>query len=239
MRNTFAIAKRELQAYFVSPIAYAVTAAFLLVMGILFALFIINPGGAEASMVFFFGSIFSVFFLLLITPLLTMRLLAEEQHSGTIELLLTSPVRDWEVVLGKFLASWMLFAAMLVLTLYYPFLLERFGNPDWGPIASGYLGFLLMGGALLSVGVLTSSLTQNQIVAAFLGVVINLLLLLCLFVSDFAGPLSGFVSYLSTLTHLIDLIKGVVDTKDVIYYLSVIAVCLFLATRSLETRRWR
>lgn len=236
MRNTFAIAKRELQAYFVSPIAYVVTAAFLVITGYLFSMILYYS--REATMRYLFGNIATI--LLFVAPVLTMRLLAEEQRSGTIELLLTSPVRDWEAVLGKFLAGLALLVIMLALTLYYPLILERYGDPDLGSIAAGYLGLLLLGGALLAIGVLTSSLTSNQIVAAVLGVGLILILWLSQALSDVAGPpLAGFFSYLAFPTHYFDFAKGVIDTKDVIYYLSVIAAALFLATRSLETRRWK
>lgn len=235
MRIIFAIAKREFQAYFVSPIAYVVIAAFLVVTGYLFSIILILS--REATMRYLFGNVMVI--LIFVAPVLTMRLLAEEQRSGTIELLLTSPVKDWEVVLGKFLASLGLFASMISLTLYYPFILERYGNPDPGPIAGGYLGLLLFGGSVLSIGVFTSSLTRNQIVAALMGVGISLFLWLCDALANFASPpLSSFFSYLSLRTHFPDFAKGVVDTKDVVYYLSIIASGLFLATRSLEKRRW-
>jgi len=236
MRNIMAIAKREVGSYFVSPIAYIVTAAFLVITGYLFAMILFYS--REATMSYLFRYMTTI--LIFVAPLLTMRLLAEEQRSGTIEILLTSPVRDGEVVMGKFLASLCLLTIMLALTLYYPLILELFGNPDRGPIAAGYLGLFLLGGALLAAGVLTSSLTQNQIVAAVLGVAVALFLWLCGALTDFVGPpLGGFFHYLALSSHFFDFPKGVVDSKDVIYYLSVTAACLFLATRSLETRRWR
>ncbi len=237
MRNILSIAKRELGAYFASPIAYLVIAAFLAITGYLFSMIIYY--WREATMLGVFGNMTTI--LLFVAPLLTMRLLSEEQRSGTIELLLTSPVRDGEVVVGKFLASLGLLAVMLGLTFYYPFVLEVFkGNPDFGPIVSGYIGILLLGGALLAVGLLTSSLTSNQIVAAVLGVALILVFWLCEALGDVTGPpLDGYLSFLSFSSHFSDFHKGVIDTKDVIYYLSVIVAFLFLATRSLETRRWR
>ncbi len=236
MRNTLAIARREIQAYFVSPIAYVVAAAFLAIMGYFFAAVLYYT--REATMRYTFGNMTTV--LLFVAPVLTMRLLAEEQRMGTIELLLTSPVKDWEVVLGKFLGSLTLYAAMLGISLYFPLILTVLGNPDLGPILGGYVGLLFLGAALLSLGVLTSSLTQNQIVAAVLGVVLVVLLWLIGAVGDITGPpLSGVFDYLALSTHFFDFVKGVIDTKDILYYLSVTVAALFLATRVLETRRWR
>ncbi|MGB9592968.1 MAG: ABC transporter permease [Anaerolineae bacterium] len=236
MKNTLTIARREIQAYFVSPIAYVVAAAFLAIMGYFFAMILYYS--REATMRYTLGNMTTV--LLFVAPILTMRLLAEEQRMGTIELLLTAPVKDWEVVLGKFLGSLALYACMLGVSLYFPLVLTMVGNPDPGPIVSGYVGMLLLGGALLSLGVLTSSLTQNQIVSAVLGVVLIILLWLVSALGDVTGaPLSGVFRYLALSEHFYDFFKGVIDTRDVIYYLSVIAAALFLATRVLETRRWR
>jgi len=242
MRNVLTIARRELQAYFVSPIAYVVGAAFLIIMGLIFSLIITSPSpwGAEASLRFVFGNVFTAFILMIITPLLTMRLLAEEQRSGTLELLLTSPVRDWEVVLGKYLAALGLFVGLLVMTIPYPIILKLLDNPDPGPMFSAYLGLLLVGSSLLSLGVFTSTLTRNQIVAAVLGFGLILVLVLAEFLSGYArGPLGNFLSYLGIFNHYFDFLKGIVDTRHVIYYLSVTVAGLFLATRSLETRRWK
>lgn len=236
MRNAFAIAKRELTAYFASPIAYVVTAAMLAIFGYFFSVVLFLSKQASLRQLFSSVTIILVF----VMPLLTMRLLAEEHRSGTIELLLTSPVRDWEVVVGKFLAGFALYMLMLVPTLYYALVLEIFGNPDWGPIFTVYLGLLLMGGALLSLGTFTSALTSNQIVAAILGVGLILILWLIPAASQFVNPpLSTILTYMGLSSHFFDFTKGVIDTRDVVFYLSVIAGALFLTTRVLETRRWR
>ena len=164
MRNVWTITTRELNSYFVSPVAYVVSAAFLLISGVLFSLIITST--LQASLNGAFGNI--TFILILVAPILTMKLLAEEVRMGTLELLLTSPVDDWQVVVGKYLGSLILFAVMLLApTLVYVVFLVAFGQPDFGPIISGYLGVLLLGGAFLAVGVLASSLTQNQVVAGF------------------------------------------------------------------------
>jgi ABC-2 type transport system permease protein len=238
MHNTLAIAKRELVAYFTSPVAYVVTAAFLVIMGLLFAYVLTAPlqyRVADLSPVL--SSVPVI--LLLVAPALTMRLLAEEQRSGTIELLLTAPVRDWEVVGGKFLASLTLFLTMVALTLYYPLILMTFGNPDLGVLAASYIGVILLGGAFLSLGLLASSLSQNQVVAAMISFGLILSLWLVGFLSGvITGPGADIIDYISVVAHYGDFMKGVVASKDIIYYLSVIAGALFLATRSLETRRW-
>lgn len=236
MRNTIAIAEKELKAYFASPIAYVVTAAFLAVMGYLFA--VILGFGRQASLRFVFQNMSII--LLLIAPALTMRLLAEEQRTGTIELLLTAPLRDVEVVLGKFLASLALLGVMLGLTLYYPLLLGLYGKPDWGPIATGYLGVLLLGAGCLAVGLFTSTLTQNQIIAAVLGM--GLLLLLWVIGGAgqlVGGPVGDILRYLDIPNHFNDFTRGIVDSRDVIYYLSLSVSGLFLAVVSLQSRRWR
>lgn len=236
MRNTWLIAKRELGSYFTSPIAYAVTAAFLVISGYFFGLILYYS--REATLRYLFYNVTT--FLLLIGPALTMRLIAEERKSGTIELLLTSPVRDGEVVVGKFLAALGLWALMLALTLAYPLLLRAFGNPDLGPIATGYLGLLLAGGAVLALGVLASALTSNQIIAALVAFGLSLLLWLTDALQGLvSGPLGSFFQYLSMAAHFEDLPKGVIDTKDVAFFLTIIVAALFLATRILEARRWK
>lgn len=239
MRNVLAIARRELDTYFTSPIAYVVIAVYLVAVGIIFSL--ILHYSREATMRYTLTNGFNIFFLIVATVAFTMRLLAEEQRSGTIELLLTSPVRDWEVVLGKFLACIVLMCAMIGLTLYFPLLLFIFkGNPDVGPILSGYLGLFFLGASSASIGVFSSSLTKNQVVALIVGVIICLLLWFTQYLADVTSPpVQDFLGYLSILNHYPDFSRGIIDTKDVVYYLSLIFAGLFLATRSLETRRWR
>ncbi len=236
MRNTWLIARRELASYFTSPVAYAVTAVFLVIAGYFFGMILYYSRQATLSYLFYNVTTF----LLVIGPALTMRLLAEERKSGTIELLLTSPVRDGEVVVGKFIAALVLWALMLVLTLVYPLLLRLYGNPDPGPILTGYLGLLLAGGAALSLGVLASALTSNQIIAALIGFGLTMLL----WVTDavqgvVSGPVGSFFAYLSMASHFDAFPSGVIDTKDVVFFLSVIVAALFVATRILEARRWK
>jgi len=238
MKNVYYIARRELSAYFVSPIAYVISAIYLAVMGGLFGFILYYSHEATMRYVLLHGV--SILFLVLVTQVITMRLLADERRLGTFELLLTSPVRDWEVIAGKYLASFGLFFLMVLLTGYLPLLLIRIGNPDIGVMLSGYLGYLLLGAALLSIGVFASSLTQSQIVAAILGIGITLLLWLSGALGDFVGgSLKGFFSYLPIFDHYMDFVRGVIDTKDIVYYLSVVALFLFLSTRVVESRRWK
>jgi len=234
--NIWAIAQRELRSYFVSPVAYVVTALFLLISGFLFSL--ILGVSNEASMRPLFGN-FAVIFLFIV-PALTMRLLAEEQRTGTLELMLTAPVRDYELVLGKFLGVFLLLLIMLAITLVYPAILLLAGNPDRGPIFSGYLGVILQGAAFLSIGLLASSLTQNQIIAALLAFVILLLLWLSDALGNFTqGRIGDLFRFLSITKHYDEFPRGVIDTRDVLYFITITAAALFFTVQSVTARRWR
>ena len=235
--NTFHIAWKETKAYFGTPAAYIVGAMFLGLTGVFFVADV-TSAFAEASVR---GIVdWASFFIIFLAPLLTMRLLAEEQKLGTLELLLTSPVRDWEVVLGKYLASLLALTAILSVTLYYALLLYAFGDPDTLPVVSGYLGLLLYGAAALAIGMLGSSLSGNQIVAAVVGIAI---LLMLSFVNQIADIVTGIAAEvfdgMSMNEHILDFSRGVIDTSSVVFFLSLTAVFLFLTIRSLETRRWR
>jgi ABC-2 type transport system permease protein len=241
MQNILVIAKRELYSYFVSPIAYVAIAVYLVVAGFIFWLEITGMalGGASPSLQGQFSTM--VFLWLIFAPPLTMRLLAEEQRMGTLEILLTSPVRDWEVVLGKFVASLAVLLLTIAITLTYGLILKSYGNPDPGPMAAGYLGLFLAGGALMAIGVLASAVTQNQVVAAVFAFVINLVL----WVISAAGQVAGssvvtqVLNQMGFFEHTLNFWRGVIDTNDMVYFVSVMALALFIATRVLETRRWR
>lgn len=236
MTTTLAIAERELRSIFASTIAWILIAAFMAITGILFTAILLN--GNEATLRFLFSNISVIF--LFVGPFLTMRLLAEENRLGTVELLLTNPVRDIEVVLGKFLGVLGVILAMLGLTLYYPLLLFIFGTPDPGPIISGYVGAVLSAAALASIGLLFSSMTENQMVAAFVAFAANLALWLSDALSNFVGkPVSDALKYLSITGHMQDFSRGVVDSSHVIFFLSIVAAALFLTYLSLQSRRWR
>jgi ABC-2 type transport system permease protein len=252
--NTWTIAKKELNSYFRSPIAYGVMAFFSLIAGYFFYVAVVYfvRRGIESSMT---GQSFpmdvnemvirplfsnvSVIGLFLI-PMITMRLFAEEKRTGTIELLLTSPISDWSIIMGKWLGGMVLYAAMLLLSAFSVMLLFAYGKPDWHPIAIGYLGLLLQGGALLALGTFVSNCTKNQIVAGVAGFAVALLLWVIDWVSSFETTITAKVlSYLSVLQHFDSFSKGVLDTKDIVYYVSVIFVGLFLTSRSMESLRWR
>jgi ABC-2 type transport system permease protein len=237
MRVSVAIAWREIQTYFTSPMGYIVALVFLALTGFFFGLGV-SEDFPEATIQSYIDPI--AFILVLLAPAMTMRLMAEEQKLGTVELLLTSPVRDWEVVLGKFLASFTFFIVTLALTLYYVVLLYAFGSPDSGPVWSGYLGIILYGATALSVGLLASSLTNNQIVALVVGFGILLMLsLIDLASGQVDGVWETILSQIGLTAHLDDFSRGIIDTNNIIYYLSVTAVFLFLTVRAVETRRWR
>ncbi|MFQ5860378.1 MAG: ABC transporter permease [Dehalococcoidia bacterium] len=238
MRNTLAISWKEIRAYFTSPMAYIIAAVFVALTSYFFVADISSTPFPQAAISGYTIPITSI--LIFLAPVMTMRLLSEEQKLGTLELLLTAPIRDWEVVLGKFLASLAFLLSALALTLYYVVLIYFFGDPDSGIIFSGYLGLIFYGATALSVGLLTSSFTSNQIVAAVVGFSILLLLTVTdLAANVVSGPVATFLRQLSLTAHFDDFSRGVIDVGNVVYYVSVILVFLFLTIRSLETRRWR
>jgi ABC-2 type transport system permease protein len=251
--NIVAIAHKELRSYFASPIAYVVIGFFALVFGYMYASVLawfvgqglsagfggpqtlnvnqqlVRPLVLNASVLFLF-----------MLPFITMRTYAEEKRSGTMELLLTSPVSDLEIILGKFLGALALYAVMLAVTAIHFGILFYFGRPDWKPLLSAYLGLLLFGGSIIALGLFISSLTKNQIVAAAATFAIVLLLWVIDWIGQALGPRAEEVlKYLSMTGHLDDFVKGVIDTKHVIYYLSFITFGLFLTARSVDTERWR
>ena len=237
MNNTITIAWKETKAYFTTPTAYIVGAMFLVLTGIFFVFDMTRPF-AEASVRNFVS--WASLFIMFLAPLLTMRLLAEEQKLGTLELLLTAPVRDWEVVLGKYIAAFITLMVTVAFTLYYVILLYVFASPDTGPIVSAYFGLVLYGTAALAIGLMASSLSGNQIVAAVVGIGI---LLTLSFIDRIASIVEGLaadvLNGVSMNAHFTDFARGVIDTSHVVYYISMAAVFLFIAVRSLETRRWR
>jgi ABC-2 type transport system permease protein len=254
MSNILAIAHKELKSYFASPIAYIVIGFFALLFGYFFYALLIFFDRQSMQMAGFGGQqsvnvneqlIRPVFLnasviILFVLPMITMRTYAEEKRSGTIELLLTSPLTDFQIIMGKFLGAMGLYAAMLAVTLVHIGVLFLFGNPEWRPIVTGYLGLLLMGGCFISVGLLISSLTKNQIVAGMVTFAVFLMLWVVNWIASFTGPTTQEVlNYLSITDHLDDFTKGVLDTKHLVYYFSFITFGLFLTMRSVDTERWR
>ena len=240
MSNTLTIALKEIRSYLTSPMAYVVTGIFLVLTGIFFTAYLAATGYTDTSIRGYLEPPINTIWVLLFAAVLTMRLIAEEKKIGTWELLLTAPVRDVEVILGKFLGSLAIYVAMLALTLYYPILLIILGDPDLGPIGTSYLGLFLLGSASLAVGIFASSLTSNQIVSAVVAGGILGLLWVVGYLAQLvpAGGLKDILEYISLSFHFPDFVRGVVDTRAIVYYLSVTALFLFLAIRSLESSRW-
>lgn len=254
MRNVWIICRKELHSYFVSPIAYLLLAMFAVIFGFFFwnilNIFIIS--GMESQMR---GQMMSMnineeiirpllsnigvvglFFI----PLITMRLFAEEKRSGTIELIVTSPIRDIEVIVGKWLAAMLLYGGMLLVSALNFAFLFKYGQPDWKPLAIGYLGLLLQAGALLAVGTFISTLTKNQIVAGAVTFAVCLLLWIVGWIGGYeTATWAQVLSYISVVGHIESFSKGLLDSKDAIYYATLIFVGLFLTARSMESLRWR
>ena len=255
MNNILAIAHKELKSYFSTPIAYVVIGFFALLFGYFFyaMLVIFNQqsaqfGGAEGGAVDINQQLIRPLFLnasvilLFVLPLITMRTYSEEKRSGTIELLLTSPVTDVEIILGKFLGAMALYAAMLAITVIHMLVLFSYANPkpEWTVPVIGYIGLLLMGGCFISVGLLISSLTKNQIVSGMVTFAVFLLLWVINWIASFTGPTTQSVlNYLSITDHFDDFTRGIVDTKHLVYYFSVMSFGLFLTARSVDTERWK
>jgi ABC-2 type transport system permease protein len=237
LRNIGIICRKELGSYLTSPMAYIVTAIFLALSGTFFTSYLAGTNYMDTSIRGFLNA--AQILILLFAAVLTMRLVSEERKLGTWEFLLTSPLRDSEIVIGKFLGSLGVLVGMLVLTLYYPILLAIFGDPDLGPIATSYLGLVLLGSACLSVGIFASTLSSNQIVSAVVagGILFGLWFLGS--AASFApGGLGEVLSYLSLSHHFPDFIRGIVDTQAIVYYLTVTGLFLYFAIGSIETGRW-
>jgi ABC-2 type transport system permease protein len=237
LTTVLAICKKEFRSYFQSPIAYIFITVFLVLTHWLFfrGFFVVN----QATMREFFGLIPIVF--LLFVPAVTMRLWAEERKLGTLELLLTFPVKDWEVVIGKFLASFAFLAVTILLTLPLAITVAILGNPDDGALIGGYAGALLLGGAYLAIGLWISGLTQNQIVAFIITAVVCFVLYIIgdpIVLSSVPQPLMPFFANLSMGYHFDSIGRGVLDSRDLLYYLSIIGFFLFLNIRSIESRKW-
>jgi gliding motility-associated transport system permease protein len=255
MSNILAITQKELKGYFASPIAYVVIGFYALIFGFFFYSLVlyfdrqsmqmmglgagsppvnvnenmIRPAFLNAMVVFLF-----------VLPMITMRTYAEEKRSGTIELLLTSPLTDFQIIMGKFFGAMSLYAAMLAVTLIHIGLLFWAAKPEWIPIVTTYLGLLLMGGCFIAVGLLISSLTKNQIVAVMVTFTVFLMLWVINWIASFVGPTAQAVlNYLSITDHLDDFTRGIIDTKHVVYYVSFIAFGLFLTARAVDTERWK
>ncbi len=244
---------RSCDRYFASSIAYIIVGLFALLFGWFFYVYLhvfveqsqrmaaMGGGNVNVNEQMIRGVLQNAAVIILfVMPMITMRTYSEEKRSGTIELLLTSPLTDFEIIVGKFLGAMGLFAAMLLVTMIDMAILFRLGNPEWRPIAAGYLGLLLMGGCFISVGLLISSLTKNQIVAGVMTFAVFLMLWVINWLADSSGPTGQAVlSFLSITDHFDDFTKGIIDTKHLAYYISFITFGLFLTAKSVDSERWR
>ncbi|MFP3853997.1 MAG: ABC transporter permease [Anaerolineales bacterium] len=243
MRNVWIIASREFRGYFISPLAYAIAASIFLILGGIFFIniyFGMQSGGIPADGRIVLGPLVTI--LVFVTPALTMRLLADEHRMGTLELLLTSPVRDWEVIVGKWLGSLGFLLIILLVTWIYPIILNGMTDPgiDQGVLVSAYLGLILFTGSMLAVGTLISSLFENPLAAFFVSLGALLSLWIIGGLGNSAGLLGRIASYLGMVDHYYDnLYQGVVSLVDITYYVSFIALSLFLGAQALQARRWR
>jgi gliding motility-associated transport system permease protein len=253
MRNVIAIADKELRSYFASPIAFVIIGLFSLLFGWFFYMYLtvfvrqseqmmqFGGGAANINQQMVRGVLLnSSVIILFVMPMITMRTYSEEKRSGTIELLLTSPLTDLQIILGKFFGALGLYVSMLLVTVLYMGILFVYGNPEWRPIVAGYLGLLLLGGCFISAGLLISSMTKNQIVAGIVTFAVFLMLWVIGWIGESSGPTTqAIVSYLSITEHFDDFARGIIDTKHVIYYLSFITFGLFLTAKSVDSERWR
>lgn len=247
MRKVLAIVRRELIAYFSSPLAYMVLTAFLLMQGYIFYLIVsfLNQPGAEAMTplrLFFGGTIFFWLFLLFVVPVITMRLIAEERRSGTIEPLLTAPITEGQVITGKFLAALAFYIVLWLPTIVYVLILKSHSAIDLGPVAAGYLGVLVLGILFLGVGTFASTLTNNQLIAAILAFAAMVALFSVGLLEQLVVSSSFFKStfaYMNLWTQMDDFARGIVDTRHLVYQISVGLLFLYLATKSLEWKKGR
>ena len=248
MQRMLVLARRELAAYFFSPMAYVVTGLFLLAMSLLFLVDVNLPGlrhvaiikpGAESSLDGIFTAL--AYGLVFVTPLLTMRLMAEEYYAGTIETLMTAPVTDAHVIGGKFLGAMGMYLALLALTLPYFLLVAILGQPDLGRIALGYLGMLLLGATYIAVGLFASTLTRYQLVAGLIGIAILALFTVGIYLlaQQIPGRFEQAIRQLNVVSYLDDFARGKFNTRGQVFFLSITGFFLFLSVKVLESRRWR
>lgn len=250
-----AITRRELRSAFTSPIIYVVAAVFVLIFGMLSYIAVVNASAQSIRLMQIQGMAANInlndlvfrptfysaaIILLLVLPLLTMRVFSEERKLRTFELLMTSPVSISEIVAGKFAAVLLIYLGMLALTGIVPVVLAVFNSFDWAPVFTGYLGLLLMGALFLAVGLFASAMTENQIVAAFLSFGLLLLVWLLGAMGSILGdtPAGNAIAYLSFIEHYDRLVRGLIDTKDLVYYVSGIVFMLFLTHRVVDSQRW-
>ncbi|MFH1434979.1 MAG: ABC transporter permease [Pseudomonadota bacterium] len=238
MSKVLVIAKREFLSFFNSPVAYIVISLFLLTVGTMFFVLGAFFLRAEATMRSFFGYAHVCF--LFIAPALTMRMLAEEKRTGTFEILATLPVKEVEIVIGKFFAALSILVVALIFTFPYAISISYLGDLDWGPVVGGYIGLILLGGAYLAIGILASSWTDHQIISFIVALMISFAFYIMDWVINFIPSWAvSVINAISLQRHFTNIARGVVDTRDLIFFLSIIVFALLWATRSIEARKWK
>lgn len=247
MKHIPILVAKELKGYFYSPIAYIVIAASLLINGWTFWLMVnylnnpMAPVAGSIMKIFFGGTFFYWFQIILLSSVITMRLFSEERRSGTIEVLMTAPLSDIEVVLSKFFSALLFFMIMWGPTLVYMYILQKYASVDIGPVLTGYIGTFCAGGLFLSIGLMASSLTKNQVIAAVISFALSIVLFSLAFLS---GIMKGNIarnvlSYIGILEHFEDFGKGVIDTRAILFYVTIVVFNLFITVRIVEARKWR
>lgn len=237
MRNIIVLGKRELMSYFYSPLAYVIMTAFLLCTGFFFYNILREAKDAD-TLRYILG--FVSFISMIISPMITMRLLAEEKKAGTLEMLMTAPITETEVVLAKYLSALVFFITLTVPTFAYAVLLFKWGNPDGGAIISGYVGLFCLTGVFLSIGLFVSSFTSNQVIAVIIAFVILIILWVFGWWAQFMpAPWKDILGYIGFNVHLESFGKGLLDSRDIVYCLSMIVFFIFMSVRVLESRRWK
>ncbi len=235
MKHVLTIGGRQFRSYFNGPVAYIVICIVMLTLGFFFWKTFFLFGRASAREMFRWLGLILVFAL----PAVTMGLLAEEKRTGTIELLITMPVTEAQVILGKFVGVLGLYAVLLALTIFYPISISTLGNLDWGPVIGGYLGLLLQGSAILAIGLMASSWTSNQLIALFVALALSVFFwVLDKFLPLLPTNLTSVLEWLSFDYHFQSMTRGVIDLRDVLFFLSMTVFALALAFRALESRRW-
>lgn len=246
MRVVYLLTIRELKTYFLSMMGYIIWTMFLLVYGYVFWVLVnafSNPQNSfsEPLSNFFFGTFYYWFILIIIPPLLTMRSIAGEKRTGTFELLVTAPITEAQIVIGKFLAAGIFFIIMWISTLFYFYLIAPHTDLDWNQIFNGYLGTVLVGALFISFGIFASALTKSQITSAIVSFSAGLLLFSLGFISYFINipALKSFFDYINIMENTMRFSQGVLDSRTIVYFLSMTVTFLFLSIRVLDIRRWR
>jgi len=242
MKTFLALTRRELGVYFISPMAYIILTSLLAIAGAVFYANMARAAENQLPVDFFQTLAFIVYIIVLTSPLVTMRLIAEEKNKGTLEIMLTAPISDAAFVLAKFAAAMVLLAYLLVLTLGYLVIISRYGLVDYGAVACGYFGVFLVGAVIYSIGLFVSSVSASQVTAGVITLAIALILVMAQMIGSTMAEVSFWsevLGYIDIPTNFGDFLRGVVDRTRLVYLSSVVAFFLFLTTRVLESRRWR